>query len=103
MAQLCTHSLALQEGTVQGNEGGNGRGRGYIECLFSLSAGEKQVQKLQSSPAASPCDSTHLPRLPSVPSNLKPVDEAVRSQEPYVPVSVVDFAPLDRRQRYRYV
>ena len=58
------------------------------------------------SPSASPSESSHidyLQKLSSVPVSLNPINTALKSKEVYTPLAILDFAPSDRRQRYRYV
>ena len=118
MAQLRTHSLLLQDclqsswfkkeqfkALKEATEGVVATLSAYSAYLHEKNKSQKLHHAL-SSPGASPCDSSHLqhlPRLPSVPSNLQPVDKVLKSQVPYEPITVADFAPLDRRQRYKYV
>ena len=116
MAQLRTHSGALQKylqsswfkkeqvkALKEATEGVVATLSAYSAYLQEKSKSQK-LHHAMSCPSASPSDFTHLehlPRLPSVSSNLQPIDHAVRSQEAYMPISVADFTPLDRRQRYR--
>lgn len=57
-------------------------------------------------PAATPSDSSYLQYLPKITTtqeSLIPLDKALKTKEPYVPIAVLDFAPGDRRQQYRCV
>lgn len=68
-----------------------------------------KYQKLHhelNSPAATPSDSSHLdylPKIATISSSLQPLNEALKTKDPYIPIAVADFAPGDRRQRYRCV
>ena len=77
----------------------------YSAYLVENNKSQKLHHSLNS-PAASPCDSSHLEHLPRpklLQLSLKPIDERVKSQEPYTPVDVADFSPTDRRKSYRYM
>ena len=118
MTQLRTHSLTLQE-CLQSSWFKKEHFKGLKEATESIVCSlstysaylveknkSQKLHHLLNSPAASPCDSSHLEHLPRqlrLQSSLKPIDERVKSQEPYTPVDVADFSPTDRRQRYRYM
>ena len=60
----------------------------------------------QTTPSATPSESSHmnhLPMRPNVPTSLHPIVRALKEADVYTPVTVLDFASGDRRQRYRYV
>ena len=118
MAQLRTHSLALQD-CLQSSwfrkeqfkelkeavEGVVATLSVYTAYLQDKNKSQK-LHHLLSCPASSPSDSSHLqllPQLLKILSNLQPVDSALNVKPPFEPVSVADFAPYDWRQRYRFV
>ena len=82
---------------------------GSLNAYATYLSEKTKYQKLHhelSSPSAAPSDSSHLDYLPliaTISSSLQPIDEALKMKEPYVPIAVADFAPSDRRQRYRCV
>ena len=43
----------------------------------------------------------YLPVLTTIPTSLSEIDNALKDAELYVPVPILDFAPGDRRKRYR--
>lgn len=117
-SEICTHALALQESLhaswfkKQHFKVLKEATMGLVSTLNAYSAYLQEKNKCQKvhhemkCPAASPGDSSHLqyiPRIVSVSSKLKPIDDVVKGKECYLPVAVMDFAPVDRMQRYRYV
>ena len=77
----------------------------YSAYLHEKTKYQKMHHELNS-PSATPSDPSHLEYLPeiaTISSLLQPIDEMLKKKEPYVPIAVSNFAPDDRRQRYRCV
>ena len=71
---------------------------------------KSKIQKIhhtKNCSAATPYESSHTGHIPkitvAIPSVLKPIDEVLHTKEPYVPTAVMDNAPGNRKQHYRYV
>lgn len=75
----------------------------YASYLQEKSKAQRLHNDLMS-PSASPSESSHmeyLSKISSTPTSLSPIDDALKNKEVYTPLAVIDFAPSDRRQRYR--
>ena len=76
----------------------------YISYLHEKVKYQKMHHEVMHSSTAS-CDSSHLEFLPTAKStatSLLSLQREIGMKDPYVPVAVNDFAPTDRKQRYRY-
>ena len=66
----------------------------------------QKVHHQSDTPSVTPSDSSHLEYLSKItqrPTSLGPIEDELKVKEPYIPVAVGDFAPSDRKQRYRCV
>ena len=73
-------------------------------CYLQEKSKQQKLHNEQTSPSATPSESSHmkyLPKINDVPSVLHSIVTALKAVETYTPVAVANFVPGDRRQRYR--
>jgi hypothetical protein len=73
----------------------------YISFLLEKAKYQKMHHEMRSvSPNDSSC-TEFIPKVQKFSNVLCSLNKAVAEKEPYVPIVVNDFAPIDRKQRYR--
>jgi len=118
-SEISAHSLALQD-CLQASwfkkESYRDLKTATTELLSSLSVyatylqEKNKAQKLHHAmncPSATPSESSHTEYIPKtstqLPGSMIAIDRALQIREPYQPIAVMDFAPVNRKQRYRCV
>ena len=118
-SEILAHSLALQD-SLQASwfkkEAYKELKEVTTELMSSLNVyaaylqEKNKIQKIHHAMncrAATPNESSHTEYIPkitvAIPSVLKPIDEVLQTKEPYVPIAEMDYAPGNRKQRYRYL
>ena len=116
-SEILAHSLVLQD-SLQANwfkkEAYKELKEVTTKLMLSLNdyaAYLQEIQKIHHAMnclAAIPNESSHTEYIPeitvAIPSVLKPIiDEVLQTKELYVPIAVMDYAPGNRKQHYRYL
>ena len=118
-SEILAHSLALQDSLQSSwfkKEAYKELKKVTTELMSSLNLyaaylqEKNKVQKIHHAmncPTATPNESSHTEYIPkitvAIPSALKPIDEVLQNKESYEPIAVMDYAPGNRKQRYRYL
>ena len=78
---------------------------GYTSYLLSKSKYQRIHHSLNE-PAVNPTDNSvtrFIYKVQKISDTLQPLNQAISSMSAYQPISLRDYVPADRRQRYSYI